>query len=178
MLRKSEVKKAEVVEDLWEQATVDALFVQYSCLDRVGHELNNYARRGIPYEHARVLKMYDWFDEVLLPRLLKVKAEYLVLVSDHGWVSLDEATNPAGSGTAMVWGKHGKDGILALVGPDIPPGIHVDCRNIDVLPTVLEALDLPIPAGGGRSVLVRQSELDEINMHLVGLGYIDGAGRT
>ena len=57
-------------------------------------------------------------------------------------------------------------------GPDIPQGMRIDCRNIDVLPTVLDILDLPPVDVAGHSVLMRQSDLDQINEQLSGLGYI------
>ena len=176
MLRRSELRKAEVVADLLKQRPVDALFVQYSCLDRVGHELNNYARRGIPYHHERILEMYDWLDVVLLPQLLSIRARHLIIVSDHGWQSLDVPMDCVGRGTAKVWGMHHPLGVFMFLGPDVPADTRVDCRNIDVLPTIMEALALPVPDVGGRSVLIRQSELDEIDKHLAALGYIEDHG--
>jgi len=160
LLRASELRKAAVVEELLEQQEVDALFVQYSCLDRVGHELNNYARRGQGYNPEHILEMYDWFDSTLLPILLQVQANYLVIISDHGWQHHHSH------------GQHEPSGVFMARGDDIPRGLRIECRNIDVLPTVLDILDLPTPSVAGHSVLIRQSELEEINLQLRGLGYI------
>ena len=43
-------------------------------------------------------------------------------------------------------GNHAHTGILAAVGPGIAPGIITDARLIDIAPTILRLLDLPIPA--------------------------------
>lgn len=160
LLKVSELRKAEVVKGLLRQREVDALFVQYSCLDRVGHELNNYARRGQGYDPRHILEMYDWFDGTLLPILLEIEADYLVIVSDHGWQN------------CKGYGQHEPSGVFMVRGEDIPKGLRIETRNIDVLPTVLDVLSLPPVDVAGHNVLIRQSELDEINQQLAGLGYI------
>jgi len=160
LLKASELKKAALVPDLLRQHPVDCLFVQYSCLDRVGHELNNYARRGQGYEPRHVLEMYDWFDCELLPRALEIEADALVITSDHGWQNQDGH------------GQHEPQGVFMARGADIPQGMRIDCRNIDVLPTVLDILGLPPIRVAGHSVLIRQSDLDQVNQQLSGLGYI------
>ena len=160
LLKASELAKAEVILDLLGQQPVDCFFVQYSCLDRVGHELNNYARRGLAYEPRHVIEMYDWFDSILLPLLLKVEADNMVITSDHGWQDCDG------------YGQHEIQGMFLAKGPDIPQGMRIDCRNIDVLPTVMDILGLPPVDAAGHSILMRQSDLDQINEQLSGLGYI------
>ena len=168
MLKSSELKKAEVVGLLLKQQSVDVLFVQYSCLDRIGHELNNYARRGVTFDYEKVLEMYDWVDRVLLPRVLGIESEWLVIVSDHGWQKL-----PSPVDTPRVWAKHYPGGVFMLSGADIPANILSEAQNIDILPTMLETLGIPVPKEiTGRSVLTRQSEIDEVNATLEGLGYI------
>jgi len=160
LLKACELKKAAFVEELIQQQAVDVLFVQYSCLDRVGHELNNYARRGQGYDLAHILGMYDWFDSTLFPILLRIASDYLVITSDHGWQHGDG------------FGKHEPAGVFIARGEDIPQGLRTDCRNLDIAPTVLDILGLPPENVAGHSVLVRQSELDEVNQQLKGLGYI------
>jgi predicted AlkP superfamily phosphohydrolase/phosphomutase len=174
MMKASELDKAKVVESLLAQKEVDALFVQYSCLDRVGHELNNYARRGQGYDPVWILRMYDWFDATLLPRLLEIEADCLVVVSDHGWRNLDEDEIRKQTEKPKVWGMHEQSGVFMLRGPDVPPDLLVRCRNIDVLPTIPDTLGLPPVNVTGRSVLIHQSELEEIEGHLVALGYLEG----
>lgn len=160
-LRQAELQKVEVVRSLTEQSSTDSLFVQYSCLDRIGHELNNYARRGQPFDYRHVYEMYDWFDAELLPKLLEVEADYLVIVSDHGWPKWCEGQ-----------GAHDPHGVFLVRGPDIPQGMRAECRNIDVMPTTLDVLELPPEAVAGHSILLRQSDLDAIDHHLEGLGYL------
>jgi predicted AlkP superfamily phosphohydrolase/phosphomutase len=172
LLRKSETKKITFVSQLANNREVEALFVQYSCLDRIGHELNNYARRGITYDHNRILEMYDWFDAECLPRILEIEGECRVIVSDHGWRSYQQGGTGRRFDGAPVWGEHDIGGVLAIAGDDILPRTRLDCRNIDVMPTILDALDLPPEEVTGRSILTRSSDLEEINKRLSDLGYI------
>lgn len=160
-LKQTELRKAELVPQWLAAQPVDALFVQYSCLDRVGHELNNYARRGIPFDYRHVYELYDWFDAELLPKLLQIEADYLVIVSDHGWPKWAEGQ-----------GSHDQHGVYALRGPDVPAGMRLDARNIDIMPTTLDLLGFTPPSVAGHSVLMRSSELDLIDEHLEGLGYL------
>lgn len=172
LLKKSALEKVAFTSQLASERQVEALFVQYSCLDRVGHELNNYARRGVPYDHNNILKVYDWFDATCLPQILEIRADYRVIVSDHGWKSLPEGKAPPRFQGALVWGEHDLGGVIAIYGQDIPPDTQLECRNIDVLPTILDALGLPPEEVAGRSIFIRSSELTEINKRLSALGYI------
>jgi predicted AlkP superfamily phosphohydrolase/phosphomutase len=172
LLKESELKKASLVPRLLQQQEVGALFVQYSGLDRIGHELNNYARRGVTYKHENILKFYDWFDAFCLPRILDVQAEYRVIVSDHGWKSYSKGQSTDNSDNLMIWGGHDIGGVVAINGPDIQNKTPIYCRNIDILPTVLDILGLPPVEVCGKSILIRSSEIEEINKQLSGLGYI------
>ena len=172
LMKRSELEKISFVSQLTAQYEVEALFVQYSCLDRIGHELNNYARRGIPYDHNRILEMYDWFDAECLPQILKIEADYRVIISDHGWKSLQQASPGRRFDGASVWGEHDIGGVIAINGQDIPACTQLNGRNIDVLPTILDALGLPPEDVAGQSILIRSSELTEINSQLSSLGYI------
>ncbi|NOZ51077.1 MAG: hypothetical protein GXP37_13685 [Chloroflexi bacterium] len=160
-LKQVELRKAQLVPQWLAASPVDALFVQYSSLDRVGHELNNYARRGQPFDYSHVHTMYDWFDAELLPQLLAIEADYLIVVSDHGWPLWAE-----------VQGGHDQHGTYVLRGPDVPAGMRLDGRNIDIMPTTLDLLGFEPPAVTGHSILLRTSELDLIDEHLEGLGYL------
>lgn len=160
LLQAAELKKAALVPELLRQHPVDCLFVQYACLARVGHALNDDARRGQGYDPRHALEMYDWFDSELLPRALEIEADALVVTSELGWRNL------AGRG------EHDPQGVFMARGAEIAQGLRIACRNIDVLPTVLDILGLPPSRVAGRSVLVRQGELDQANQQLAGLGYI------
>ncbi len=161
-LKQVELRKVQLVEQWLADSPVDALFVQYSSLDRVGHELNNYARRGQPFDYGHVYRMYDWFDAELLPQLLRIESDTMVVVSDHGWPLWAEGQ-----------GGHDQHGTYALRGPDVVAGLRLDARNIDIMPTTLDLLGLEAPHVAGHSVFMRASELDIIDEHLQGLGYIE-----
>lgn len=160
-LKQVELRKAELVPGWLEEHPVDVLFIQYSCLDRVGHELNNYARRGVPFDYKHVYDLYDWFDAELLPLLLDIKSDALVVVSDHGWPKWAEGQ-----------GSHDQHGVYVVRGEDIPAGMRLDGRNIDIMPTTLDLMGITPPAVAGHSVLMRASDLDLIDEHLEGLGYL------
>ena len=72
----------------------------------------------------------------------------------------------------MDSGSTSLTGFLVVRGKDISRRVRIECRNIDILPTLLNVLGLPSAELAGHSVLMRQSELDEVNEQLVGLGYI------
>ena len=59
-------------------------------------------------------------------------------------------------------GNHALDGILAAVGPGIPVGAIADARLLDIAPTILHALDLPLPIDLDGSVLPLWSQPQEI----------------
>jgi predicted AlkP superfamily phosphohydrolase/phosphomutase len=59
-------------------------------------------------------------------------------------------------------GNHALDGILAAVGPDIPSGPIADARLLDIAPTILHALDLPLPPGLDGRVLPLWSQPQDI----------------
>jgi hypothetical protein len=48
---------------------------------------------------------------------------------------------------SSVTGRHHSQGLFAAVGPDIVRGAAVRANIVDVAPTILYALGLPIPAG-------------------------------
>ena len=59
-------------------------------------------------------------------------------------------------------GNHALDGILAAVGPGIPAGRINHARLLDIAPTILHALDLPLPPDLDGSVLPLWSQPQEI----------------
>lgn len=56
--------------------------------------------------------------------------------------------------TADVTGRHHSLGLFAAVGPNIVPGIRVEAQIVDLAPTVLYSLGLPIPQEMDGRVLV------------------------
>ena len=107
------------------------------------------------------------------------------------------ATEPFGD-TGDLTGNHALQGILALAGPDIPPGRWEDARLQDLAPTILHLLGLPVPEEMDGRVLVlgpgeenreragftpkftahatnlSPEEQAAITERLRGLGYLDG----
>ncbi len=59
-------------------------------------------------------------------------------------------------------GNHTLDGILAAVGPDIPVGRINDARLLDIAPTILHALDLPLPPDLDGDVLPLWSQPQDV----------------
>ncbi|HEY53822.1 MAG TPA: hypothetical protein G4N94_10225 [Caldilineae bacterium] len=59
-------------------------------------------------------------------------------------------------------GNHALDGIVMAVGPGIPVGRIKHARLLDMAPTILHALDLPLPPGLDGDVLPFWSESQEI----------------
>jgi predicted AlkP superfamily phosphohydrolase/phosphomutase len=117
--------------------------------------------------------MYDWFDAVCLPQILKINADYRVIISDHGWRSFTEEGKGKRFDGAIVYGEHDLGGIMAINGPDIPEDTEIFCNNIDLLPTILHAFNLPEADVAGNNILTKCSELEDINKLLSGLGYIE-----
>jgi len=59
-------------------------------------------------------------------------------------------------------GNHALDGIFAAVGPDIPVGRIADAQLLDIAPTLLHALDLPLPPDLDGSVLPLWSQPPDV----------------
>lgn len=103
----------------------------------------------------------------------------------------------------FLQGRHRANGIFIATGPDIRPGVRLEgARIVDVAPTVLYALGLPIPkdmdgrpllsiftdetrasrpveyarpqrpAGAGEAPAYDEDDLDEMERRLQGLGYM------
>lgn len=55
--------------------------------------------------------------------------------------------------SGRITGNHTLDGIFLAAGPDIPPGALSDARLIDLAPTLLHSLGLPVPTDSDGRVL-------------------------
>jgi Flp pilus assembly protein TadD len=133
--------------------------VYYEMIDAVGHLVMPYAPPRSPWigeedyhrYHRAMDAAYELQDE-LLGRLLENidPARTVVMVlSDHGMKSGGE--RPAGSaeiegGEAARW--HRDPGVLVLAGPGLRRGtvLKEDATLLDIAPTLLSILGLPIPA--------------------------------
>ncbi|HET6202153.1 MAG TPA: alkaline phosphatase family protein [Planctomycetota bacterium] len=102
---------------------------------------------GIPRERARlfgeiVRRTYRWTDRWLADLLARLPPDALVLVvSDHGVRrAVDE------DGSVRFHHDDAPPGILLARGPRVPSGARIEGASIlDVAPTVLAALGLPVP---------------------------------
>ena len=91
--------------------------------------------------------------EALLSRIVerarKEKA-YLLVVSDHGFLMSSKGYTHYG----LPAGTPPPDGVLALIGPDVKPGLQIEASIYDVAPTILYLKGLPVGADmDGKPVL-------------------------
>ncbi len=145
-------------EDVQRTADPRVLAVYYEMIDAAGHLAMPYAPPRRPYiperdydrYHRAMDGAYELQDE-LLGRLLAgadTANTVVVVLSDHGMKSGD--ARPAGSaeiegGEAGRW--HRDPGILVLAGPGIRRGAVLagDANLLDIAPTLLAMLGLPVP---------------------------------
>lgn len=81
--------------------------------------------------------LYRHVDHFLGRLLASVDEDTLVLViSDHGFEA---------SGELETSGDHHREGILIAAGGPVVAGVHTEARMVDVAPTVLRAMGLPVP---------------------------------
>jgi len=137
------------------QPPVDVLMIQCNVMDRAGHLLThhpNYEGRGADREeYARCLQIVEWSIEEMLERF---QPEFFALVSDHGYRARG----------------HSPDGVWALQGPDVLP-MRYDTEQECFMPTVLDALDIPVTREG-ISMLILGSEQEAQSNILSALGYL------
>jgi len=77
----------------------------------------------------------------IIERARKEKA-YVFVVSDHGFLMTSRGYNHYG----LPAGTPPPDGILALLGPGVKPGIRVEASVYDIAPTILYLKGLPVGA--------------------------------
>jgi predicted AlkP superfamily phosphohydrolase/phosphomutase len=77
----------------------------------------------------------------IVERARKEKA-YLLVVSDHGFQMSSKGYTHYG----LPAGTPPPDGILALLGPDVKPGIRIEASVYDIAPTILYLKGLPVGA--------------------------------
>jgi len=152
--------KLEVALRLRKRYPTDVQMVQLAFLDRIGH------RCGF-HDHTPEItrRFYGLMDE-LVGALIADGPELVVIASDHGFTG----------------DHHLQEGTVIISGNAIVPDQEISARIVDILPTVLYALDLPMPikppALDGQilyQVFQEQQvgEDEEIEQQLRALGYID-----
>ena len=134
---------------LFKAYPTDLFAVYFGGVDVASHRFWKFAHPreygGVGEEEARILggvidAYYAYVDEALGEYLRDLGSEDTVIVlSDHGFKPVHIPDQPATSG------HHRLDGVLALAGRGVPRGGRIEgARLVDVLPTVLTLLDLPI----------------------------------
>jgi type I phosphodiesterase/nucleotide pyrophosphatase len=127
----------------------DLFALYFGGVDVASHRFWKFAHpeqfEGVGPEQARILggvidAYYAYLDEALGEYLKDLGPnDTLVVLSDHGFKTVHIPEQPQTSG------HHRLEGILALTGRGVPRGGRIEgARLVDVLPTVLTLLDLPI----------------------------------
>jgi predicted AlkP superfamily pyrophosphatase or phosphodiesterase len=81
--------------------------------------------------------------EALLSRIIeraRQEKAYLLVVSDHGFQMSSKGYNHYG----LPAGTPPPDGILAMIGPDVQPGLRIEASVYDIAPTILYLKGLPV----------------------------------
>jgi tetratricopeptide (TPR) repeat protein len=133
----------------------DLTLAYYEGTDTVGHLFARYLPPAMPgvkagdvrrFGHA-LPEFYAWADQLLGELVAKAGPDTTVLlVSDHGFFTGEArpAADPSDfTAGAPQW--HRLHGILVAAGPGIEAGEVHDATVLDVAPTVLSLLGLPVP---------------------------------
>jgi hypothetical protein len=138
-----------VARHLFDSYPVDLFAVYFGGVDVASHRFWRFAHprefEGVEPEEAHALggvidAYYAWMDEALGEYLRALgPRDTLVVLSDHGFKTVHIPDQPATSG------HHRLDGIIAMMGRGVPRGGRIEgARLVDVLPTVLTLLDVPL----------------------------------
>ena len=142
----------------------DFLAVYYDMIDHVGHDFAEYAPPRMEHISEEDFKTYCHvvestyrYHDMMLGRWLEIVGEEttVIILSDHGFY-LGEARPLAERGrlsgerpkgvhrNPLVW--HRTHGLLAMKGPNIKSDSLVHGASLlDITPTILAALDVPVP---------------------------------
>src|SRR5688572_26870688 len=145
----------------------DFLAVYYDAIDVVGHDFMPYHPPKMPQVSKRDFELYQGvmstlyqFHDLMLGRLMQMAGDdtLVVLVSDHGFHSDHQrpatiGRDPNSEETAAAW--HRQYGVLAMRGPGMKRDERIyGATLLDVTPTILTILGLPIGADMDGRVLV------------------------
>ena len=130
--------------------------------DRVRDRLAQ-AIEAIPDERGRPIGTRVFKPDALYPRVEGVAPDLIVHFGDLYWRSVgtiggDEGIHTFDNDTGPDDANHAQHGLLILAGPGIERGEPRGMHLLDVAPTVLDLLGLPVPAGmRGRAMLASDS---------------------
>ena len=145
------------------------------------HFLNKYTDKGLPISVAKYYAMIEWFDETngqLFDHLEKkgIKDNTLIVfVSDNGWI-----TNPEESGRFLPRSKQSpsEGGVRTPIMFSLPSQLKAQMRSevissIDIVPTILGAAGVEIPAGlPGKNLFANMKEQTPVERDAIfGEGY-------
>lgn len=131
----------------------DAVFVVFSGLERAAHAfmLDRVAGRSRANASAfgGVVDAMYVFHDAMLGRLLKLAGPEanVLLVSDHGVTEDPRLLRaPAATAEAVAALRHRAEGLFVAAGPDVAvPNDSVHVRCVDIAPTALTLLQIPVP---------------------------------
>jgi tetratricopeptide (TPR) repeat protein len=134
--------------------------IYYECIDQIGHEFMQFHPPKMPQIGDEDFEFYKdvmtgvyRFHDLMLRRLLELAGPeaHVMIVSDHGFQS--GARRPHGKVEPAQW--HRPQGIFVLHGPGIRADETIEGATLlDVAPTVLTLLGLPVGADMEGKVLV------------------------
>ena len=118
---------------------------------------------AIPDENGDPIGTRAYTPEELYEKVDGVAPDLIVLFGDLLWravgtVGGDEGIHTFENDTGPDDANHAQDGLLIMKAPGVEPGAREGMHLLDVAPTVLELLGLPVPAGmRGSSLLAPTS---------------------
>ena len=109
------------------------------------------ASPAIPDEHGDPIGTKVFRPEDVYPEINGVAPDLIVHFGDLLWRSVgtvggDDGIHTFENDTGPDDANHAQDGLLILAGPGIEPGRREGMHLLDVAPTVLDLMGLPIPA--------------------------------
>ncbi|MBM4267389.1 MAG: alkaline phosphatase family protein [Deltaproteobacteria bacterium] len=152
---------ASMAREIAETQDLDVLAVYFQGPDYVGHgfwkwfEPEPFRQAGVDVPQADVDRLgtiipayYSYVDSLVGMLVSRVDEDALIVVlSDHGFRAWPEARNARdlSSKARFLSGNHREKATLILSGPQVRRGASVERRitHLDVLPTLLFALDAP-----------------------------------
>ena len=136
--------------ELLENEAWDFGAIYYECIDQVGHGFMPFHPPRLPEISETDFGFYKdvmtgiyRFHDLMLERLLQLAGHeaHVMIVSDHGFQS--GARRPRGPVEPAQW--HRPQGIFVLHGPGIRTDERIEGATLlDIAPTILTLLDLPI----------------------------------
>lgn len=151
----------------------EVLAVYFAGVDVCGHRFWKYYDAASPYwqadpwpeEEQRVFKdtlegYYSYMDGVLGDYLRAIREDTLVFVlSDHGM------QGKKFSGQAAPSGEHRNEALLLLKGPGVKRGVQIQGSVLDITPTLLYYLNLPVAEDMDGGILKEAFEEEYLAAH-------------